>query len=66
MKANREDVVQAALIVERWCAEHYSNDECDCPFSDQKMCWFFNPDMPEFPCRWGLEYYLRNRGLKHD
>jgi len=30
---NREDVVQAALTVERWCAKHYDEEEgCDCPF----------------------------------
>lgn len=34
MKVNREDVVQAALTVERWCAYHWKRGVCDveCPF----------------------------------
>lgn len=63
---NREDVVQAALTVERWCRENYNNDVCDCPFADNKMCFFFNPDMPDFPVRWNLEAFLRTRGIKHE
>ena len=63
----REEVVQSALKVERWCREHRRvGNVCDCPFSDGKPCWFFIGDMPEFPCRWGLEEFLRTRGLKHD
>ena len=62
----REDVVQAALTIERWCFEHYRNDKCDCPFADKNMCLFFEADMAEFPCRWGLEEFLRTRGAKHD
>ena len=59
---NREDVVHAALIVERWCAEHYQEmGGCDCPLHDNEclidsVC----------PISWGLEPKLRTRGLKHD
>ena len=31
---NREDVVQAALKVERWCHEHNDFTGCDCPFRE--------------------------------
>ena len=63
MIANREDVVQAALTVERWCK---SIEDCSkCPFSGEDK--FYN-----FVCRvrwaelWNLEEHLRTRGLKHD
>lgn len=58
-KINREDVVQAALIVERWCAAQ----ECDdCPFNPgELMC-----QIRGMPFEWKLEIYLRTRGLKHD
>ena len=65
MKANREDMAQAALTVQRYCEEHFKNDgPCDCPFS---ICTERN-----YICRlagvlypkWGyLEIYLRTRGL---
>ena len=58
---NREGVVKAALTIERWCRERNSCDECDCPFADKKACWFFN-----LPYRWGLEAFLRTRGMKHE
>ena len=62
-----EEVVQAALTVERWCKKNFWSDgKCDCPFAEKKMCWFFDEDMPEFPYRWGLENYLRTRGLKDE
>lgn len=60
----REEVVQAALTVERWCKEHVdSRWDCDCPFTDAK---------DNYPCavirstpfQWGLEKFLRTRGLK--
>ena len=61
MKINREDVVQAALIVERWCAEHNDDGfDCDCPFAD--TCWVTG----DIPADWNLEEFLRTRGLKHD
>lgn len=70
MKINREDVVQAALTVERWCKEHLKDaGECDCPFNDSektggrfylKNCVLIRPEM------WGLEEFLRTRGAKHD
>lgn len=65
MKANREDVVQAALIVERWCSENCSctADPCDCPFSDADECYLYNGLCPG---GWNLENKLRTRGLKHD
>jgi len=66
MKANREDVVQAALIVERWCWEHRKDglEECDCPFALGMACslQYFET----FPNCWKLEEKLRTRGLKHE
>ena len=60
IKKNREDVVQAALTVERWCRD---NSGCkDCPFdAGEKYCSLGSP-----PYMWELEEYLRTRGLKHD
>ena len=60
-KVNREDVVQAALKVERWCK---STDCSVCPF-------FLNLDVGgcklDFPCEgWSLEEFLRNRGMEHE
>lgn len=63
MKINREDVVQAALIVERWCAEHYGGCECDCPLLDDEDNCMVAMEAPDF---WNLEAKLRNRGLKHE
>ena len=69
MQINREDVVQAALTVERWCKENFEknkNGKCDCPFCqppyDEDLCRFW-------PCKprvWDMEAFLRERGLKHD
>ena len=63
MKINREDVVQAALVVERWCAEHCTNNNepCDCPFAQRASCFL---DFDAIPKYWGLEVFLRKRGLK--
>ena len=65
MKINREDVVQAALVVERWRAEHCidSAEPCDCPFARRASCFM---DFDAIPKYWGLEEFLRKRGLKHD
>ena len=63
MKINREDVVQAALIVERYCKEHDGKfEKCECPFAvGQYYCMlkkgFANPN------EWKLAERLRNRGL---
>ena len=65
----REEVVQAALTVERWCREKRNFvEKCDCPFGysefeDCQAC--FLTDRFE-PGHWGLEEFLRTRGLKHD
>lgn len=64
----REDVVQAALTVERWCAEHFEIMSCDCPFyivetndcrlnRNRAKCY-------ASPHKWELEEHLRTRGLK--
>lgn len=60
----REEVVQAALKVERWCAEHKKiMEECDCPFADGlDGCGLFDTDVP---AEWNLEEFLRTRGMKH-
>ena len=61
MKINREDVVQAALIVERWCAEHKGCG--DCPLlNDEDNCMV----AMEAPDYWNHEEHLRTRGLKND
>ena len=66
MKTNREDVVQAALTVERWCAEHIDEDiKCDCPFAvGQWYCMLIKGFAS--PREWNLEKRLSTRGLKHD
>lgn len=59
----REEVVQAALKVERWCAEHRKiKGVCDCPFyrHDRVECVMGSLSKPS---GWGLELHLRNRGL---
>lgn len=59
MNINREDVVQAALIVERWCKE---TEHCSyCPLLDDEDCCMVAMDAPDF---WNLEEHLRTRGLK--
>ena len=68
-KINREDVVQAALIVERWCMEHRNEDgNCDCPFRKRIItniakCYRCKLDF-DLPSDWRLEEHLRERGLK--
>ncbi len=67
MKANREDVVQAALIVEMWCKEHIRYDKpCDCPFYTRKNIDLCMIELTGSAKDWNLEENLRNRGLKHD
>lgn len=66
MQINREDVVQAALTVERWCVEHqdkYGN--CDCPLAIN-FGHYINLCKVSYgvPRDWCLEPYLRNRGLQ--
>ena len=61
-KINREDVVQAALNVTRFCAEHYGDCETDCPF-----CWGKGGcvlDQTCSPCFWELDEFLRTRGAE--
>lgn len=54
----REDVVQAALTVERWCVENISDrGKCNCPFADGVGCVLA-------PIAWNLDEHLRKRGLK--
>ena len=58
-KINREDVVQAALIVERWCA---GQDCRKCPLmGEYGQCMITG--VPEV---WELERKLRTRGIKRD
>lgn len=57
MKTNREDVVQAALILERWCT---GRDCRECPLmGEMGAC------MVRVPEGWELEEKLRKRGLKN-
>ena len=58
----REEVVQAALTVERWCTP----ERCDeCPFYCREL-WGTNTCMLHGvrPQMWNLEKFLRTRGLK--
>lgn len=68
MKINREDVVQAALILERWCAYHWKRGVCDveCPFIRNDLGDCKIGCLGGQPFLWGLEEFLRSRGLKHD
>lgn len=59
---NREDVVQAALTVERWCKETHDFTGCGCPFKEGETCRFFS-HVPFYPWEWDLEEFLRTRGL---
>ena len=60
----REEVVQAALTVERWCVEHRKfKDACDCPFYKHDRVECVMGDLSK-PSGWGLERFLRKRGLK--
>ncbi len=62
MKPNREDVVKAALTIERWCAEHFEPWlNCDCPFSP--FCPVSGSGNVT-PSEWGLENYLPEKGPK--
>ena len=62
----REDVVQAALTVERWCNEHKKEtQDCDCPFNRNGKMWV-QSCMLMLPELWELEKHLRTRGLKDD
>jgi len=67
MIANREDVVQAALIVERWCKDNQDEyGACKCPFAMVSgngigVCKIGH----DIPSAWWLETFLRTRGLKH-
>lgn len=69
MNLNREDIVQSAVNVQRWCKEHIKYErfaelgECDCPFNNSKFCALF---IGEPPNDWGLEDFLRKRGLKEN
>jgi len=64
MKINREDVVQAALTVQKWCREH-SKGECDCPFFKNRHegCKLVATGFR--PYGWDLEEFLRTRGLRN-
>ena len=63
---NREDVVQAALTVERWCKEHCKMGvPCDCPLADGAACEVHATYI--MPFEWNLEAHLRTKGAtKHD
>ena len=65
MLVNREDVVQSALNVQRWCNIHSDYPICDCPFfnKDNDIKCFIAPMLPK---TWNLEEKLRTRGIKHD
>ena len=62
----REEVVQAALTVERWCKVHRSAVcKCDCPFQfDAGAKWGACKLRQSSVVDWNLEEFLRTRGLK--
>ena len=55
-KINREDIVQAALMLERWCKKEGCGD---CPFLFIGGC-VLSENVPQ---GWELEEHLRTRGL---
>ena len=63
----REDVVQAALTVARWCKNQCAFEGlCDCPFADIELgpaCVLMHRNEPK---DWELEKFLRTRGMKHE
>ena len=61
MEKGGEEVVQAALTVQRWCIVHFSPKKCDCPFADGDGCFVFKRS---YPSMWNLEEFLRTRGMK--
>lgn len=66
---NKEDVVQAALTVERYCKNHFNNTgPCDCPFTIRTAGFYFCRMYcgTGYPGGWFLEEFLRNRGMKHE
>ena len=66
-KINREDVVQAALKVERWCKEHIRYDKpCDCPFYTKDNIDLCMIELTGSAADWELDKHLRARGLKCD
>lgn len=64
---NREDVVQAALTVERWCTEHKKEtQDCDCPFNRKDGKTWIGSCLVLLPALWDLEPKLRNVGRGHE
>ena len=62
----REDVVQAALTLERWCRCHWKrNGACDCPLRDEMYDCKVSCLGGE-PFLWNLDEFLRTRGMKHE
>jgi len=57
----REEVVQAALTVERWCGMCRGVNRGACPFANGNCC-VLDGKKPE---EWNLEEFLRTRGMKH-
>jgi len=66
LKINREDVVQAALVVERYCKEHFrSQSDCyDCPFVSSERPGYCALCKEGFPFCKNLERFLLKRGLE--
>ncbi len=65
MIADREDVVQSALNIQKWCSIHSDYPVCDCPFftKDKDIKCFISLMLPK---TWNLEEKLRTRGIEHD
>ena len=59
-KINREDVVQAALIVERWCGMCRGVNRGACPFARGNCCVLDGKKHED----WNLAEFLSTRGLK--
>lgn len=67
MNLNREEVVQSALNVQRWCEEHIKQEDvCDCPFGYRNAFGFHSCALyaPQYPMEMELEEFLRTRGMK--
>jgi hypothetical protein len=62
---NEKDVINAALMIEKWCKEHRNlGGNCNCPFftKSEEIEWdCFLQDRFE-PGHWFLEEFLENKG----
>lgn len=67
MNINKEDMVQSALNVQRYCKKHIEQEKvCDCPFGYIDSFGFHSCALyvAQYPMEMELEEFLRTRGIK--